>query len=53
MVMVNISLGGINIMGMHEYYELRRINGKYHLIDKRTGRRVGNEKEEKDIQSNK
>ena len=48
MVMVNISLGGISIMGMHEYYELRRIDGKYHLIDKRTGRRVGNEKGEKD-----
>ena len=47
MVMVNISLGGISIMGMHEYYELRLIDGKYHLIDKKTGEKVGNEEETK------
>ena len=47
MDVANISLGGISIMGMHEYYELRRIDGKYHLIDKRTGEKVGNEEETK------
>ena len=48
MVMVNISLGGISIMGMHEYYELRRIDGRYTLVDKKTGKPVGTENEEKD-----
>ena len=46
MVMVNISLGGISIMGMHEYYELRRIDGRYTLVNKKTGIEVGKENEE-------
>ena len=48
MDVANISLGGISIMGMHEYYELRRIDGRYTLVDKKTGKPVGTENEEKD-----
>jgi len=29
---------------MHRYYEIRRIEGKYTLVDKKTGKPVGKEK---------
>ena len=33
---------------MHRYFEIRRIDGRYTLVDKKTGKPVGTENEEKD-----
>lgn len=34
---------------MHRYFEIRRIDGRYTLVDKKTGKPVGEKNEEKDI----